>query len=618
MLLSRTKAATAAVTGTAAAAATAGSPNTKTLPTLESFLLDRDYTGALTLLEFERASGTAIQPHNWLWTGFAAFHLGDYVKALKVYQTVLDLQQQPAVTSGAAPGKAAATPVAGTPDPLVYLYLSVCQFYLGMYEEADANAKKGPQCKLQNRLHFHVSHKLNDEKRLMTHHQHLQDVVEDQLTLASIHYLRGHYQEAIDIYKRLLAEHPEYLALNVYLALCYYKLDYYDVAQEVLALYLGRAPDSVTAGNLKACNHFRLYNGKAAEIELKTLLDKMAGSGSAGTGGSSGNSAGGGSGGGSSSGTATSGVGSNLHSQQTFAADILRHNLVVFRGGEGALSVLEPLVDVVPEARLNLALWHLRHDDMVAAYELMKDVDPASPSEYILKAIVYAVLGQAQDSREHMKQAQQHFQLVGSSASECDTIAGRQCMASCFFLLRHFDDVLIYLNSIKAYFFNDDSFNFNFAQTKAALGAWPEALEALLTVQDEKMRCEFTYISHLAKCYIMTGKARQAWDEYLKMDTSSESFTLLQLIAHDSYRTQQYAVAAKAFDVLERLDPGVPEHWEGKRGACLGVFQQVVQGREPRDALREVLALLRSSNSPQVEYIVRMIRRWIGAGGAMM
>lgn len=29
--------------------------------------------------------------------------------------------------------------------------------------------------------------------------------------------------------------------------------------------------DSATAINLKACNHFRLYNGKAAETELKAL-----------------------------------------------------------------------------------------------------------------------------------------------------------------------------------------------------------------------------------------------------------------------------------------------------------------------------------------------------------
>ncbi|KAI9188078.1 hypothetical protein H9P43_002469 [Blastocladiella emersonii ATCC 22665] len=602
MLISRVKAASStAAPANAAPEKGAG----RSLPTLDSFLVERDYQGAMTLLEFERASGTALQPYNWLWTGYAAFHMGDYIKAMTVYKTLIEQ---------------------GNPDPLYHLYLGVCEFYLGMYAEADENAKKGPTCKLQNRLQFHVSHKLSDEKRLMFHHQHLQDVVEDQLTLASIHYLRGHYQEAIDIYKRLLGEHPEYLALNVYLALCYYKLDYYDVAQEVLGLYLARVPDSVTAGNLKACNHFRLYNGKAAELELKSLLDRMSAGGVAaataatgvttsssptvglgagrGTGGAGSGAAGTGGGGGSGSGAGSTG--------QMFAQDILRHNLVVFRNGEGALGVLEPLVDVVPEARLNLALWHLRHDDMVAAYELMKDVDPASPAEYILKAIVNAVLGQAQDSREHLKQAQQHFQLVGSSASECDTIAGRQCMASCFFLLRHFDDVLIYLNSIKAYFFNDDTFNFNYAQTKVALGAWAEAQDALLAVQDDKMRADFTYISHLAKCYIMNKKARLAWELYLKMDTSSESFTLLQLIGHDCYRTQQYLYAAKAFDVLERLDPGAPEHWEGKRGACIGAFQQVYQGLEPREILRDVVALLRNSHNPQVEYIIRMVRRWAG------
>lgn len=70
------------------------------------------------------------------------------------------------------------------------------------------------------------------------------------------------------------------------------------------------------------------------------------------------------------------------------------------------------------------------------------------------------------EQRENLKVAQQYFQLVGGSASECDTIPGRQCMASCFFLLKQFDDVLLYLNSIKSYFYNDDTFNFNYAQVK--------------------------------------------------------------------------------------------------------------------------------------------------------
>jgi len=34
------------------------------------------------------------------------------------------------------------------------------------------------------------------------------------------------------------------LALNVYVAMCYYKLDYYDVSLEILGVYLQSFPDS--------------------------------------------------------------------------------------------------------------------------------------------------------------------------------------------------------------------------------------------------------------------------------------------------------------------------------------------------------------------------------------
>ncbi len=97
--------------------------------------------------------------------------------------------------------------------------------------------------------------------------------------------------------------------------MCYYKLDYYDVSLEILAVYLQSFPDSPLGINLKACNHFRLYNGKAAEAELKVLSEK----------------------------------GVNVQ-----GSDLIRHNLVVFSNGEQALQVLPGLMETVPEARLNL------------------------------------------------------------------------------------------------------------------------------------------------------------------------------------------------------------------------------------------------------------------------
>jgi intraflagellar transport protein 56 len=100
--------------------------------------------------------------------------------------------------------------------------------------------------------------------------------------------------------------------------MCYYKLDYYDVSLEILAAYLQAYPDSAIAANLKACNHFRLYNGKTAEAELKLILQK----------------------------------GANLHGN-----DLIRHNLVVFSNGDQAINVLPGLVDFIPEAKLNLVRY---------------------------------------------------------------------------------------------------------------------------------------------------------------------------------------------------------------------------------------------------------------------
>lgn len=179
--------------------------------------------------------------------------------------------------------------------------------------------------------------------------------------------------------------------------------------------------------------------------------------------------------------------------------------------------------------------------------------------------VVNASVGQLNDSTEHTTKAQQYFQLVGGSASECDTIPGRQCMASCFFLLKQFEDVLIYLNSVKAYSYNDSIFNFNYGMALASCGNYKEAEEALLLVSDENYREEYVYLSWLARCFIMNGKPREAWELYLKLASNTDSFALLVLISNDCYKCGSFYYAAKALDVLERLDPSM-EYWEvGRR-----------------------------------------------------
>ena len=55
-------------------------------------------------------------------------------------------------------------------------------------------------------------------------------------------------------------------------------------------------------------------------------------------------------------------------------------------------------------------------------------------------------------------------------------------MASCFFILKQFDDVLVYLKSIRPYFYNDDDFNWNFGIASAAAGDYKDAEEGFAAV----------------------------------------------------------------------------------------------------------------------------------------
>jgi hypothetical protein len=100
-------------------------------------------------------------------------------------------------------------------------------------------------------------------------------------------------------------------------------------------------PDSVLAVNLRSCNTFRLSTGKAAEAELLTFK--------------------------------ASGATALLDNE------LIRHNLVVFRAGEHAVRELQPLVGLIPEARLNLVIHLLRKAMFGPAFELIKDLEPSMP-----------------------------------------------------------------------------------------------------------------------------------------------------------------------------------------------------------------------------------------------
>lgn len=80
--------------------------------------------------------------------------------------------------------------------------------------------------------------------------------------------------------------------------------------------------------------------------------------------------------------------------------------------------------------------------------------------------------------------------------------------------MRQFEDVVLYLSSIKSYFYNDENFNFIYGQAKASTGKFIEAEEALSSISDPEIRGDPVYLAWLTRTFIMNNKADRAWSIY--------------------------------------------------------------------------------------------------------
>lgn len=186
----------------------------RTPPKLEEFLYKRDYTGALAFLRFSREAMESdetipeqLSSENLRkfdnWNAFLNFHLGDYQKALEQYQKLMDMA-----------GNTTSMESQGSEIKDIRLNVAICMFYLGLYEEAQQILRQDLEHyengkSLQQRLAYHLAFKLNDDESetVLEMEEKLKDSIEDHLSLASMHYMRAHYQDAIEIYKKLLKEH---------------------------------------------------------------------------------------------------------------------------------------------------------------------------------------------------------------------------------------------------------------------------------------------------------------------------------------------------------------------------------------------------------------------------
>ena len=117
-------------------------------PVLDDFVGDRDFEGALALLEFNLKSGERTDLTNW-WIGYCAFHLGRYQRAIEAYEDQLRELDRPGAgarsegkrsdaeeKSGAAESsdarkKSMAEWPRDEQEAMLNLHLACCRFYLG-------------------------------------------------------------------------------------------------------------------------------------------------------------------------------------------------------------------------------------------------------------------------------------------------------------------------------------------------------------------------------------------------------------------------------------------------------------------------------------------------------
>jgi intraflagellar transport protein 56 len=399
--------------------------------------------------------------------------------------------------------------------------------------------------------------------------------MDNQLSLAAIHFMRANFQDAIELYQRLLQQHPDFLALNVYIAMCQFKLDQFEEANESVDQYLAVSSDSAVGLNLKACSYLRLFDADIAESQLLQIRKFASAS-------------------------------------YSFIDSLIKHNLVVFQNGGDGFTELPKLVGGLNEARFNLAVLYMRDNNPTEAYNLLQKFQPLDINESILKATVWLSYGLLTSDAGFLEEASQIFAEIGDLEVVKDTVPGRQCLATSKFILTEYEETLRVLQSIEQAAADSDEFNYNKAMALAALSRWAEAESCFLRVKNTKFTNERFYGSWLCRCYIKNHKAEKAWELYTEATQTEDAKQLLQVIAGDCYVAGSHYYAMKAYDILSKFE-GDPTLREGMIASAVGVFRGILSRKEPADHLPDVLAALASE--PDAAQVLEKIQHYIETSG---
>lgn len=560
-----------------------------------------DFVGALTVIGEPRSND---EDNKSLWRAYCLSRLGQHAKAKEIYIDML--------SSGENNGG----DDCGVSRNTIMLYLSIVYCRLGDFSSAEELALAvdfgdkddgliRQESSLRVRILLHIAQRTRNETKVSEYRQQLTDSLEDALAAAAVDFsFRNRYEDAAVVYNKILARDGKELALSVFRyvaicglalylppcltfspsrqfcsALCLFRQGSYEESLAAGDFYLQVEPESPFAVNLRACNMHHLCDdgGKSALDLLTSQLPS--------------------------------------HSSRE-PHPLISHNVVALKGGEKALSTWPKLLKSVPQARLNLALYYLMGGEVEAATDLMNEVEADSPQSHLVCGILHARRAETcacgEEQEDALELARHHFLSSGGASTECDTVNGRQSMASYLFLMNQFEDALHYLDSIREHQQEDDAYYWNRGMALCASGDYAEGLAALLKVSDESFKKELAYNMWSAKCHIELGNVDEAWECYLQAEDKDVSYEVLQLVANECYRRggNHLIYSARAFFELTRLD-SFADFENGFLGACVGYFRHlVVAPGDDLQGIQEILDMMDSSVSPKVVKASNTIKNW--------
>jgi intraflagellar transport protein 56 len=373
----------------------------------------------------------------------------------------------------------------------------------------------------------------------------------------------------------MLQQHPEFLALHVYIAMCQFKLDQFEPSNESVDQYLAVNSDSAVGLNLKACDYLRLFDAEIAQSQILQIRKFSS-------------------------------------ATYNFIDSLIQHNLVVFHNGDDGFNVLPTLVGGVPEARFNLALLYMRENNPAEAYNLLQKFQARDPTEIILRATVWLAYGQLTQESALLEEANETFAEIGDMEVIRDTVPGRQCLATTKFITAEYNETLRILQTIEQQVGETDEFNYNKAMSLALLSRWAEAERYFLLVKNAQYAREIFYTSWLCRCYIKNRKPDKAWSLYADVTQTEDAKTLLQIIATDCYLGGAYFYAMLAYDMLAKID-GDATLRQGMIASAVGVFRDILSRKEQRDRPGDVLSVL--AGDQEAAQTLQTIQNYIQTSG---